>query len=310
MTLRVIVLLAVTILSAGTGSGAANHASRRTQESQRHDRQFWRNILKARFLVPDEQPVFPLVQELSGYLGSTDPELRDDLAYTILDVWIVHQNKLTNEQLIAMLLEWQGNLRAGIGAIGTDSVFKRSFSALCLAALAERDLTSRFLSQERYQALLENALTYLKDERDLRGFDPAKGWIHATAHTADLLAYLAMNALLKVEDCNRIWQAISNRTSSAHVIFAYGEQDRLAFAASSIIARTDFDAEGFHRWLAALDTADRKVWKQSPPNDDELKTFQNNSYLLEALAARLYALPKSTAVSSALDEISGVLRRR
>jgi hypothetical protein len=310
MTIRIIILLAVTIASASTGNGATNHASRRTQESQRHDRQFWRDIVKARFSVPDEQSVFPLAQELSGYLGSTDPELRDDLAYTILDVWIVHQNKLTSEQLITMLVEWQGNLRTGIGAVGTDSVFKRSFSALCLAALAERDLKSPFLSEDRYRALLENALTYLKDERDLRGFDPAKGWIHATAHTGDLLAYLAMNTQLKVEDRNRIWQAISNRISSAHVIFAYGEQDRLAFAASSIIARTDFDAEGFHRWLGALDESDRNVWKRSPPNDDELKTFQNNSYLLQALAARLYALPKSTTVSSALDEISDLLRKR
>jgi uncharacterized protein DUF2785 len=41
--------------------------------------------------------------------------------------------------------------------------------------------------------LLAAALAYLRDERDTRGFDPAKGWIHSTAHTADLVAALARN---------------------------------------------------------------------------------------------------------------------
>jgi hypothetical protein len=47
-----------------------------------HDREFWRAIAKNRYAVPDGQPVFPLLRELSGYLGSRDPELRDDLAYS------------------------------------------------------------------------------------------------------------------------------------------------------------------------------------------------------------------------------------
>jgi hypothetical protein len=70
-------------------------------------------------------------------------------------------------------------------------VFKRSFSALCLASLIRRELSTPFLGPQRFQALLADALEYLRQERDLRGFDPRKGSIHATAHTADLLANLA-----------------------------------------------------------------------------------------------------------------------
>ena len=38
-----------------------------------------------------------------------------------------------------------------------------------------------------------DALAYLAAELDLRGIEPRVGWIHATAHTADLLKFLARN---------------------------------------------------------------------------------------------------------------------
>jgi hypothetical protein len=41
-----------------------------------------------------------------------------------------------------------------------------------------------------------------------------------------------------------------------------------------------------------------------------LKTYQNNSYLLQALAARLYAQPKSPAITGALEQVTQALRKR
>lgn len=56
------------------------------QASPSHDRQFWRDIAKNKYAVPQGQSPFILAQELSSYFASPDPELRDDLAYSILDV--------------------------------------------------------------------------------------------------------------------------------------------------------------------------------------------------------------------------------
>jgi hypothetical protein len=297
-------------LTATAGSAAAPSASAHQQAETLHDRKFWRAIANNRYSIPPGQQVLPLVRELSGYLGTPDPELRDDLAYTILDVWIVYRNQLTANELRSLKSDWESNLRAGIGETGTDSVLLRSFSALCLAALAERDLKSPFLSEESYRTLLNDSFTYLKEERDLRGFDVIKGWIHSTAHTADLLGALAANPRFRVEDQARVLQAISERLSAAGQIFSYGEQDRLAVAVAAIAARKDFDAAGFHRWLSTLDETDRKVWKDSPPNDALLKTFQNNNYMLQALAARLYAKPKTPEITAALESVIQVLRKR
>lgn len=95
--------------------------------------------------------------------------------------------------------------------------FRRSFSVLCLAALAEKDIRAPFLSGERYRTLLERAPEYLKRERDLRGFDASKGWIHATALTADLLAALAKNRLFTGEEQADVLKAVALKLASAPV---------------------------------------------------------------------------------------------
>src|ERR1700676_865496 len=40
------------------------------QAKTTHDREFWRAIPKNRFVVPEGQAVYPLLRELSGFLGS------------------------------------------------------------------------------------------------------------------------------------------------------------------------------------------------------------------------------------------------
>jgi hypothetical protein len=275
-----------------------------------HDREFWRAIAKNRFAVPAGQAAFPLLRELSGYLGSRDPELRDDLAYTITAVWMKYDKQLSAAELNSLADEWRANLQAGAAASGPDGVLKRSFSALCLAALAERELKTPFLGEERSRKLLADALTYLKNENDLRGFDPVLGWIHATAHTADLLTALADNRFFRSEDQGRVLDAISGRLSSAHEIFTYGEQDRLALVAATIVKREDFDPGAFHKWLTALDAADQRVWQDSPPKLELLQTFENDTYMLRGLAVYLGKSPGNAAVADAQKAVLEVLQKR
>jgi len=281
-----------------------------TTEQKGHDREFWRAIAKNHYAIPAEQDAFPLIQELSGYLGSTDPELRDDLTYSIVAVWIGRQKKLSAEQLVTLADEWQGNLRSGVGETGTDSVLKRSFSALCLSVLAERELKEPFLGETRYRALLDAALTYLGGERDLRGFDARKGWIHATAHTADLLAALAENKLFTKQDQERVLKGITQRLATASEIFSYGEQDRLANVAAVIASREDFDSAGWNSWVAQMDKEDKVVWQDSPPKMQALARYENDSYFLGATVSQISLKPATSASTEAQKAVVAVLRRR
>lgn len=304
-----ILLFTLFCVAVACGPGVAKGQGT-TSAQDRHGREFWRAIAKNHYAVPPGQEAFPLARELSGYLGSPDPELRDDLAYSMLAVWITRQRKFSSEELIMLLEEWQANLRAGVGETGTDSIFKRSFSALCLSSLAERDLRDPFLGENRFRTLLNAALTYLVEERDLRGFDTKKGWIHAIAHTADLLAALAQNKFFNKQEQERVLKAIAQRLATASDIFSYGEQDRLANAAAAIASREDFDSGVWSSWVAQMDKEDRVVWNESPPKMPALTRYQNDSYFLSATAAQISLRPASSASAEAQKSVLAVLRHR
>ena len=284
--------------------------SQTPQPDERHDKGFWRQIQQNKYAVPAGQKAFPLAQELSSYLGSTDPELRDDLAYSILATWLANARLFSTEELNALADQWTTNLRSGIGETGTDTVLRRSFSALCLASLAQRDLRAPFLGRERYRTLLERTLEYLRDERDLRGFDATKGWVHATAHTADLLAELANNPEFAKEDQSDVLRAVTQRLATADEVFTYGEQDRLANAVAVMTGRTDFDSESFKSWLSELDRVDQATWKDTPPKLAALLRFENNSYFLRGLVTQISQRPATPASAEAKKVVLKSLRDR
>jgi hypothetical protein len=101
-----------------------------------------------------------------------------------------------------------GNGAIGIGSTGDESVLLRSFSALDLSMLAAHDLDKPFLEPAAFRELLAAALDYLAREKDVRGFVPGSGWHHSTAHTADLLKFLARSPRLTPEDQSRILAGI------------------------------------------------------------------------------------------------------
>jgi uncharacterized protein DUF2785 len=259
---------------------------------QRHDREFWRSLAKNGYAVPASESADALAPELSALLGSPDPELRDDLAYSILGTWI-HHSQLSTPTLISLTDEWKSNLKSGIGEAGNNSVLKRSFSALCLSEIAKREAKSPFMGAHLYHDLVAAGIEYLQAERDLRGYDASLHWIHATAHTADLLGALADSPGLTKDEASSILRAIAARLSTAPQVYTQGEQDRLAAAVVSVIRRKDFDTHSFEDWLGGIQNEDRNVWTNTTL--ESLAHYQNHNYLLQALTVRLSFEPPSPA---------------
>ena len=83
----------------------------------------------------------------------------------------------------------------------------RSFSALDLSILAALENEAPALDAAGYRRLVDAAFSYLRDERDLRGIEPRVGWIHATAHTADLLKFLARDPRFTPADEQRLLES-------------------------------------------------------------------------------------------------------
>ena len=308
MSNRFVTVLVSCVMAAGA-VGITQISAQAADTASAHDRQYFRDIAAHQFAVPPGTSAAALAPELIAWLGSPDPELRDTLAYTILDAWIRH-TQLIDAQLLTILPQLQHNLTIDIGGFGTDSVFLRSYSALILASFAERDLQQPFLSPGQYRALLASAFAYLRDERDNRGFDPVKGWVHSTAHTADLLANLARNPRFTPADQSALFTGVEQRLRSATSVYTYGEQDRLAVALLCIITRQDFALAGFQSWLDSVQQ-DSVVWQKDLPDPVQLALFENHNYLLEAMLARMPSqTPLSPAATQARDAVRALLRKR
>ena len=148
----------------------------------------WEQAVRDDFAVPADTGLTEAAAELTVLLGSPDQHARDEVAYELLSTWIARG---TFDDLLVGLGDGMcAGLRHGLGEDGTDSVFRRSFSALVLASVVERDTAIRVLHPSHVLRWADAALHWFVTERDLRGHAGPKGWVHAVAHGADLIAAL------------------------------------------------------------------------------------------------------------------------
>ena len=248
----------------------------------------WTALRDAKFAVPAGSTAFALLQEMNGLIGSTDPFLRDNVTYEAVAKWVYTDKLLSADEQRTLLAAWTANLRDGVGDTGNDKSYLRSFSALNLSIIAARDNAAPFLSQGEYEAFLGAMVRYLADERDTRGYDAAKGWVHASAHTADVLKFLARNPKLTAAGQKQLLDAIAAEAASFGDVFHWAEDERLAAVLVSLAARADFDTAAFDAWLAVIPAKRETLWANGPSIDPA--TFAEVQNLTLILRAALVAL--------------------
>jgi len=280
MPLRIVVLL--TLLPFASPLPAA------AQPGPRRDREAWVALAKGGFAIPDGQNAVDLLVDMNPLLASPDPVLRDDVAYSAAERWILRERRLSPAELRVVLRMWTKNLEEGVGDTGTDGVFRRSFSALCLSVIAASDLSAPFLAPAEVKALFDQMLDYFAREKDLRGYDAARGWMHSVAHTADALKFLARNPKLGPGSDARLLAAVRAKIESADEVFAWGENDRLALALHSAVRRDDADGAALEAWAAHWVQAHSTLWSAGPQVNPQLfARVENAKQVMRSLFAAL-----------------------
>jgi len=242
------------------------------------DKAFWKAVAGKEFAVPAGVPLPILLDELTQLLGDVDPELRDDLGYSTLANWIYRQRVVSVDERVRLLGVWEQNLSVGVDGTNTNTVLRRSFSALALGTLVILDNETPYLSRDQFSRLLASSVKYLREERDVRGFDARVGWMHSVAHTADLLKFLARSRHLQPAEQALILTAISDKWNSVTTPLVYGEDERMARAVLSLAARPDFDEVAYVGWLKTMTTR-----RTTPPTVETLATDQNRRDVLVSL---------------------------
>jgi len=272
------------------------------------EKQFWLDIREKQFTLPDGHSAAALTEELFSYLDSTDPVLRDLIAYETFANWL-EKGLYSEQELRAYIMRLILNLQTGLGDRDTDAVFMRAFSVLFLAEIVYYDNQHPFLDKDEVLNLLARGLNYLEEELDPRGYVPEKGWAHALAHTADLLYVLALNRHLGREDLEGILQGIGQKLIvPTDWVYVHGEEDRLARAVVAVYQRQ----LASHDWLAIFAPGGDDQWHDAFKSRSRQNALFNTKTFLRALYLRIRPageLANREHILSALEKCLEELRR-
>jgi len=254
---------------------------------------FWQSIRDADYAVPEGYSLTELTSELVEYLGSPNPVLRHTFGYSILGYWI-ERGVYSTRQLRELIMQMVGNLSQGLKERNTDSVFRRSFSALVLAEIVARDNHQPFLRETEIKNLLRWTIEYLLAERDLRGYTNTKGWAHAIAHTADLLRHLARNRYTDRDDLEQIMMAIAQRiTMPVDHVFIHNEDEQLVLVVWAALARQELTMPFMINWLARCVQVTQLAKPDAPFDPKVHAATQNTRNFLRSLYFRIALNKKS-----------------
>jgi hypothetical protein len=251
------------------------------------DKDFWKSIQNNDFAIPQGYTVEQLTPELLSYLGSPDPELRDDFTLPILAYWMYREHYSLTEKR-EMIAKLGANLTQGIGEDGMDSVFLRSFSALLLAEMVNLDNKHPYLEETEVRMLLLQALAYLGAEQDGRGYITGKGWAHACAHTADWLMVLARSRHIGAPDLERILKSISTKILSINnPVYIHDEDERLVNAVGEALKRDLLSLEVLSTWLEGVARPASFTWEEAFLTEGGGRAYHNTKCFVRSLYLRL-----------------------
>jgi hypothetical protein len=247
------------------------------------DKSFWISVAQNDYQVPDGHTLENLTEIIFSYLGSTDPELRDDIAYIVYANWLKRQ-MFSSDVIRSHVDKLLANLDKGIGDVESDTVFLRAFSILLLAEIVHNDNKQPLLDRSYVKKIFEKGIWYLGTEKDPRGYVQVKGWAHALAHTADLMLVLARNRTINAGDLWSMLSTISYKIiHSTNYIYIHGEDERLAAAVVEILRRDAVSLNQLEAWARSFTAPDGKDWIHASTDEARNFAFQNTRNLLRSI---------------------------
>ncbi|MDN5892952.1 MAG: DUF2785 domain-containing protein [Nocardioides sp.] len=232
---------------------------------------FWEQVRATGLEVPTDRPLDELTTELTIMLGSSDPGRRDDTAYHVLATWI---SRGVYDDLLGGLGDGMtAGLTVGLGESGSDSVFRRSFSALILAECLDRNNVVDVLPRDTVLVWGDHLSSWFVREKDLRGHVADKGWAHAVAHGADAVGVLGQVHDFGAPELTVLLDVIADRVlAPTDQRLLHGEADRVAAATLAILRRDIVPLNVLEPWLARIGAA-------AGAHEDQVPAFNTQAFL-------------------------------
>ncbi|QDP41145.1 DUF2785 domain-containing protein [Radiobacillus deserti] len=229
-----------------------------------------------------------LIDKMLSNIGTVDPELRDKLIFNTFGK-LITENYLSNKQMEHILKVCLELLFFDIGQKEDDSVFTRSFSALVIGLIVEKDRKESFLSKEYVDQAIEASVEYLNSEQDIRGYVNEKGWAHSIAHGADLLTEAVKHPQFSLSFLSECLIVIKNclfKEGTADIPYVDEEEERLIFAVEALIEKGLSEKE-VEVWLFTISNELKNVLEE---DGYSLTFFRKKTIVITFLRAFYFRL--------------------
>lgn len=257
---------------------------------------FWEQVVAQGLQVPADRPLDEMTAELTRMLGDPDPHLRDEIAFPTLATWV--DEGVYDDLLVGFGDGMCAGLQSGLGETGTDTVFRRSFSALLVTECIDRDAAQGLVPLDVLLGWGDRVAGWYLREKDLRGFVPGRGWAHAVAHGADAIGALGRHPRLGKLELTVLLDVLADRLlEPTEELWVCGEVDRLALATMFVLRRDILELGVLEPWVARI------AGHATPSGDVDHNPFfvaGNVQGYLRALHLQLALGPKPPAVRTDL----------
>jgi hypothetical protein len=241
-----------------------------------------------------------LIKTLLENIGHEDPYIRDHLVYEVL-AHVFHDQLLddkTLEKYLSRLIS-DNFLFYDMSNQHQNSGLKRSFTVLQLVIFVYVHQRDDVISKQLIHETFDRFMLYFTKEEMLTGYDTKLGWVHAIAHSADLIKMFMGLSWFDASKLEFMFHAVSKKIKDQHHYYMFNEDERLAIALKTGLDRKILSNEFVFKWIDDMLHMDEQL---PLPNDIICKN--NVKQLLRSL---YFKCLKDQSLKDITDQLESVL---
>lgn len=204
------------------------------------------------FIINQLESTQPASDELIRVMLQNIGSVSEDLREAIYSGWcqLFDDQRLTTcqKQWLVDEVFTRKLLYQGIENGQTDDVFTRSFTSLLLVQLLDDHSLNNWMENEVEKQVIAESLNYIGIETDNRGLVPIKGWAHAFAHGADLLAAIARSEQTTEIEAQQILSLLTRALLEIDD-FLWEEENRMVPAVIALIKNGLLTQAELDHWI-------------------------------------------------------------
>ena len=218
--------------------------------------------------------------DLIDCLGSPDPKLRDEMAYTLLT------DQLRDHRPETETLNTLKDRLIALSQQEDDAGFLQPFVLLILAEIIRTDTIDAWLTPEDRERITLIGADYLTNTEDYRAFSETEGWRHGIAHAADLLMQISRNGGIGMVEAIIIMEAVSTKVAPLGApAYTHGEAERLARPILYLAQREMLTETIWSDYFARLqpNREESPHWDDPYAHEDTLAALHNTTAFARAV---------------------------